>query len=515
MKVFFDTNVLIDVAVRTDEYPHSIKVVNEVMVHSGVSPWVSGISLNNIEYIVSKLGQRQKAYQLLQFIRDRFSIIPFRKSAFVRALNIGGPDFEDAIQMASAEQLGMDYIVTRNTDHFRESEVPAVTPSEFLEKWNAGDFDLVSGVPFLDLKAQHHQIYNEIDDRITDVITNTAFILGKHVEEFEENFAAAIGVKHCIGVGNGTDALFIAMKALGIGKGDDVITAANSFIATSEAITMTGAKVAFVDIDPQTYNISPEKIEEKISAMSREQKARLKAIIPVHLYGQPADMDPILDIAKKYNLFIIEDAAQAHLAEYKGKTVGTFGDIACFSFYPGKNLGAYGDAGAIVTDNKELATRARMIANHGRISKYDHEFEGVNSRMDGIQGATLNVKLRHLPEWTEMRRKAASIYNRLLNEQTDIITPKVAQYAKHVYHLYVIRTKEREKLQEYLKTKGISTGVHYPISLPNLMAYRYLGHSPSDFSVSSQYQDEILSLPMYPELKEEQVEYVVSCIADL
>jgi len=369
-------------------------------------------------------------------------------------------------------------------------------------------------IPLVDLKTQYHSIKFEIDQAIENVISDTAFINGKYAKEFEENFAKAIGIKYCIGVGNGTDALFIAMKAMGIGPGHEVITAANSFIATSEAITMTGAKVAFVDIDPQSYNISPESIEQKISTMSQGEKARLKAIIPVHLYGQPADMDAIIDIAKKHNLYVIEDAAQAHLAEYKGKTVGTLGDIACFSFYPGKNLGAYGDAGAIVTNNEELATRARMIANHGRIGKYDHEFEGINSRMDGIQAAILNVKLRHLPEWTEMRRKVASIYNKLLQGEKDIVTPRVAEYAKHVYHLYVIRTKEREKLQEYFRTKGISTGVHYPIALPNLLAYRYLGHHPEDFPLSSQYQDEILSLPMYPELEEDQSHYVVDSIKE-
>ena len=314
-----------------------------------------------------------------------------------------------------------------------------------------------------------------------------------------------IGVNYCLGVGNGTDALFIALKSLGVGSGDEVITAANSFIATSEAITMSGARVVFVDINPDTYNINVTKIEEKITP-------KTKAIIPVHLYGYPADMDPILEIAKNYNLFVIEDAAQAHLAESKGRIVGGIGDMGCFSFYPGKVLGAYGDAGAIVTNNKELATKARMIANHGRISKYDHEFEGVNSRMDGLQGAILNVKLNYLKEWIDSRRRNASIYHNLLIDLRNISIPREKPYNKHVYHLYVIRTKERNKLQEYLKETGISTGIHYPIALPNLLAYKYLGHTPSDFPVSSQYQCEILSIPMYSELKEDQIEYVVDCI---
>jgi dTDP-4-amino-4,6-dideoxygalactose transaminase len=360
-------------------------------------------------------------------------------------------------------------------------------------------------VPFVDLSAQFRTIKDEIGQAIQNVIIDNAFIKGKYVKEFEDNFAVAIGVKHCIGVGNGTDALVIALKAAGVGIGDEVITVANSFIATSEAITMSGAKVVFVDIDPDSYNIDVSKIEEKITS-------KTKAIIPVHLYGHPAHMDSILDIAKKYNLLIIEDAAQAHLAEYNRKIVGGIGDIGCFSFFPGKNLGAYGDAGAIVTNNDEFAGKAKMIANHGRISKYDHEFEGMNSRLDGIQGAVLNVKLRHLSTWTEKRRKAADRYVELIGDRPDINLPIEKTYAKHVYHLFVIRCSERNRLQEYLEKKGIVTGVHYPIALPNLMAYKYLGYSPKDFPVASRYQNEILSLPMYPELSEEQIQYIADCI---
>ena len=360
-------------------------------------------------------------------------------------------------------------------------------------------------IPLVDLKVQYHSIKHEIDQVVQDVIDNTAFINGMYVKEFEEAFACAIGVKHCIGVGNGTDALFLALKALEIGSGDEVITAANSFIATPEAITMTGAKVVFVDINPDTYNIDIAGTEAKITS-------RPKAIIPIHLYGQPADMAQILKMAEKHNIFVIEDAAQAHLAAYNGQIAGGIGNIGCFSFYPGKNLGAYGDAGAVVTNNDELAIKIRMLANHGRVGKYNHEFEGVNSRMDGIQGAVLSVKLRYLSSWTEKRRKAAAFYNELLKEKSNIVTPKEEEYAKHVYHLYVIRIKERDKLQKHLKEKGISTGVHYPIALPNLSAYKYLGHKPSDFPIASQYQDEILSLPMYPEIGADQIRYIADCI---
>ena len=288
-------------------------------------------------------------------------------------------------------------------------------------------------VPFVDLKAQYESIKPEIDAAISDVISKTAFVGGTFLASFEKAFANFCNVRNCIGVGNGTDALYLAVRALGIGPGDEVITVANSFIATSEAITAAGAKVVFVDINPATYNIDVTKIEEKVTP-------RTKAIIPVHLYGQPADMDPILAIAKKYNLKVIEDAAQAHGAEYKGRRIGSIGDVACFSFYPGKNLGAYGDGGAIVTNDDELDEKVRMIANHGRLDKYDHKLEGVNSRLDGLQAAILGVKLRHLPAWTEGRRRNAYLYNDYL-KGIGVVTPEEIKDVKAVYHLYVVRVK--------------------------------------------------------------------------
>ncbi|NIQ13814.1 MAG: aminotransferase class I/II-fold pyridoxal phosphate-dependent enzyme [Candidatus Dadabacteria bacterium] len=351
-------------------------------------------------------------------------------------------------------------------------------------------------IPFVDLKSQYENIREEINEAISEVISSCTFIGGPYLKSFESAFAMFCNVKHCVGVGNGTDALFIALKALGVGKGDEVITAANSFIATSEAITMTRARVVFVDINPMTYNIDTEKIEEKITP-------KTKAIIPVHLYGQPAEMDTIMEIARKYNLKVVEDAAQAHGAIYKGRHIGSIGDMASFSFYPGKNLGAYGDAGAIVTDDDELADKARMIANHGRKDKFNHEFEGVNSRLDGLQAAILEVKLRYLPEWTELRRKNAYYYNELLKD-TALITPLEIDNVKAVYHLYVVRVKNglRQKIQDHLKSKGIATGIHYPIALPNLNAYAYLNHKFDDFPEATKASHEILSLPMFPELKE-------------
>ncbi|HOD36085.1 MAG TPA: DegT/DnrJ/EryC1/StrS family aminotransferase [Syntrophales bacterium] len=367
-------------------------------------------------------------------------------------------------------------------------------------------------IPLVDLKSQYQSIQPEIDSVIAEVISKTAFIGGAHVNSFEKAFADFCNVKHCVGVGNGTDALFIALRILGIGAGDEVLVPANSFIATSEAVTLTGARVAFVDVNPITYNMNPDRLEDYLK---KRASSRLKAVIPVHLYGQPADMDPLLGLADRYGLKVIEDAAQAHGADYKGRRIGSIGHVACFSFYPGKNLGAYGDGGAIVTNDDDFATRARMFANHGRVDKYDHQVEGVNSRLDGLQAAILDVKLKHLLEWTEMRRKNAYLYNRCLRD-TGLITPAEMDGVKAVYHLYVVRTKKelRAKLQKYLETRGIATGIHYPIALPNLRAYAYLKHRGEDFPEATKASQEIFSLPMYPELTEAQISHISKAIGD-
>jgi dTDP-4-amino-4,6-dideoxygalactose transaminase len=338
------------------------------------------------------------------------------------------------------------------------------------------------------------------------VVSHSAFIGGPHVQAFEEAFAEFCEAKHCIGTGNGTDALFIALKSLGIGAGDEVITAANSFIATSEAITTAGARVVFCDINPQTYNIDVSRVEAKITP-------RTKAIIPVHLYGQPADMDPLLELARRHGLKIIEDAAQAHGACYKGQRVGSLGDVACFSFYPGKNLGAYGDAGAIITDNDELALKVRMFANHGRVDKYNHQIEGINSRLDGLQAAILSVKLKHLEEWTESRRRLASLYNELLAD-SEIVTPVESVDALAVYHLYVVRLGNgaRDAVCQEMLRRGIGVGIHYPIALPNLQAYSYLSEEERACPEATLASQEILSLPLYPELKESEAQYIAETL---
>lgn len=360
-------------------------------------------------------------------------------------------------------------------------------------------------VPFVDLKSQYRDLAVEIQSAISLVLEKTAFIRGEFVERFETDFASYCKLKHCLGVGNGTDALVIALKAVGIGPGDEVIVPANSFVATSEAVTNAGGRIVFADVDPQRYTIDVLDIRRKITP-------KTKAIIPVHLYGQPADMAAIRCLADEYSLKIVQDCAQAHGATENGKTLGEYGDVLCFSFYPGKNLGAYGDAGAILTDDDDIIHFARMYANHGRISKYDHEFEGVNSRMDGLQGAILSVKLPYLNKWTSQRRSIAQQYDYLLSGIDGITSPSAAAETLHVYHLYVVRCSARDVLKTFLSENGISTGIHYPIALPNLQAYRYLGHSASDFPVSSRLQQEILSLPIYPEMESDMVEYVVDCI---
>ncbi len=361
-------------------------------------------------------------------------------------------------------------------------------------------------IPFVDLKAQYDSIKDEMDEAIQRVLNTTSFIMGEELIKFEKEFALFCNAKYAIGVANGSDALILALRACGIGEDDEVITVPHTFIATTEAITHVGGKVVFVDIDPKTYIIDVSKIEEKINE-------KTKAIIPVHLYGQPADMDPIIELAKKYNLKAIEDAAQAHGAEYKGKKVGSIGDVACFSFYPGKNLGAYGDAGMITTNSEEIAKKVKLLRNHGRITKkYEHEIEGYSSRLDNLQAAILRVKLKYLNNWNDSRRNNAKKYNELLNNTAGIITPYEADYAKHVYHLYVIRTEERDKLREELKSKGIATGIHYPIPLHLQPAYNYLGHKKGNFPITEKASQEILSLPMFAELTEEQIEEIVEII---
>ncbi len=360
-------------------------------------------------------------------------------------------------------------------------------------------------IPFADLHAQYLSIKPQIDDAIAAVIRESAFIRGPYVERFETEFAEALGVPHCVSCANGTDALYIAMHALGVQAGDEVITTAHSWIATSETITQAGGRVVFCDTERDSFNIDAAQIESRITP-------RTVGIIPVHLYGQAADMDAIMAIARKHGLWVIEDCAQAHLARYKGRLVGTFGQAASFSFYPGKNLGAMGDAGAVVTGDRDLAQRMAMFARHGGLTKGQHLIEGINSRLDGMQAAILSVKLRHLDAWTRARRDKAAVYNAGLAGIASLETPAEGEGREHVYHLYVVRHDRRDELAAHLAAAGIQTVVNYPVALPFLPAYQRFGHVPRDFPNAWSNQGRILSLPIFPEMSASQQTHVAEAL---
>jgi len=362
-------------------------------------------------------------------------------------------------------------------------------------------------VPFLDLAAHHAPLRSEINAAIEEVIDCGAFSGGPFVAGFEEDFAAYSGCEHAIGVGSGTDALWLALLASGVGPGDEVITVPNTFMATAEAITYCGAKPVFVDVDELTYTMDPAVLESAITP-------RTKAIIPVHLFGQPADMDPILEIARSRGLVVIEDAAQAHGAEYKGRRAGSLGDAGCFSFYPGKNLGAFGEAGAVVTGNHELQKKIRILRDHGQIHKYHHTMVGWNARMDGIQAAVLDVKLRHLEKGNELRRSHAAKYDEALKGIEELITPSEAAYARHVYHIYAIRVRGRDEVIELLAEMGVACGIHYPVPIHLQDAYQSLGYEVGAFPIAERAARQFISLPMFPELTSAQVDIVAESLAE-
>jgi dTDP-4-amino-4,6-dideoxygalactose transaminase len=359
-------------------------------------------------------------------------------------------------------------------------------------------------VPFVDLQAQYREIKAEVDAAIARVLESAAFVLGREVEAFEAAFAEYTGARHCVGVSNGTAAVQLALMACGIGAGDEVIVPANTFFATAEAVSTAGATPVFVDADPVSYTIDPTKIEAAITE-------RTRAIIPVHLYGQAADLEPISELAARHNLFVIEDAAQAHGSLYRGRRVGALGRAGCFSFYPGKNLGAYGEGGAVTTNDADVARRVRLLRDHGSERKYHHEIIGYNFRLEGIQGAVLGVKLRHLDRWNELRRAHAARYDELLRGMP-LQLPREMEYARHVYHLYVVQAEARDSLQQTLSAAGVQTGIHYPIPVHLQRAYAALPYKRGDFPEAEEQAARILSLPMYPELRDEQLMRVAEAI---
>ncbi|MEW6729911.1 MAG: DegT/DnrJ/EryC1/StrS family aminotransferase [Acidobacteriota bacterium] len=362
-------------------------------------------------------------------------------------------------------------------------------------------------VPFVDLKAQYQSIQTEIDTAVLTVLSNCNFILGQEVDRFETDFAKYLQIGNVIGVSSGLDALRLTLEVFGIGVGDEVILPANTFIATALAVSAVGARPVLVDIDPDSYNIDPNRIEAAITAQTR-------AIMPVHLYGQPCDLDPILEIARDHNLRVIEDACQSHGACYRGRRSGTIGDIGCFSFYPGKNLGAYGDGGAVVTADAELAEKIRRLRNYGQRQKYYHSEKGLNARLDTLQAAVLGIKLKYLDQWNRCRVEHAKYYCQRLREVEQICTPELAPERDHIFHLFVVRVRERAQLQQFLAEQNITTIIHYPIPIHLQAAYQELGYQSGDFPVTERAADEILSLPIYAELQTEQIDYVTEKIAE-
>lgn len=513
MEILVDTSVLIALAVESDSDPYSHNLIDTLIDRSGFNLWVSAGAMPRLYDMVSKEQGRGEARDILRYVQRNFSIIPLRSSTISEAVNKSESNFEDQVQIVSAEAFKTDYIITRNPERFRNSSIPVLTPREFSKKLNAGKFDVITQVPFMDLKSQHHQVYNEIDDGITDIIANTGFILGKHVEEFEGRFAQAQEAKYCIGVSSGTAALHIALMALGIGPGDGVIVPVNTFIATAEAVSLCGAKPVFVDCD-EYYNLDVQKLREVLRRKAQGTRRKVKAVIPVHLYGAPANMDAIMALAEEFGLLVVEDCCQAHLAQWHRKKVGNFGVFGAFSFYPGKNLGAYGEAGALITNDEELYTKARMIRQHGETKRYHHSVIGHNYRMEAIQGAVLSAKLKFLEEWTEKRRENACLYDELLKGIESVQAPSEMDAAPCVYHLYVIRTDDRDGLREYLQQNGIATGLHYPVPLHLQDAYNELGYEKGDFPAAEKAAKRILSLPMYPELTEAQIRYVCDKIKE-
>jgi dTDP-4-amino-4,6-dideoxygalactose transaminase len=369
-------------------------------------------------------------------------------------------------------------------------------------------------IPIVDLKKQYAGIKKEVAAAVEKVLDSCQFILGDEVRNFETDAARYENKKYAVAVANGTDAILLALKAFGIKEGDEVITSTFTYFATAGAITHSGARPVFCDIDPRTYNISPEKLEELLRKPNTENRNPIKAVIPVHLYGQMADMDEILKVAKKYDLKVIEDAAQAFGAEYRDKKAGSLGDAGCFSFYPGKNLGAYGDAGMVVTDDKDIADSLQVYRNQGNKVKYHHTVIGYNSRMDTIQAAVLRVKLKYIDEWNEKRRAIAKFYDKKLKE-SDVVTPFVASGRDHIYHLYIIRLKgrqQKERVETQLNKKGIDARTYYPVPLHLQECFSYLGYKKGDFPAAEAAAEETLAIPIYPELTQEEQGFIVDAV---
>ncbi len=511
-RALFDVSIFEDVLNKREGEEESLRLLQ--LVNNGeVDGWISSLTTPLLYLLeVEKKGEKE-ARQSAGELTSSFAEVPLRRSINVNALINSGFKYDADLQFETALQFGLNTIVTRRKQDYRQGELAIVDPGEFFDLLNKnenGDAEEGAKVPFMDLSAQHHQVFNEIDERFADIIRNTGFILGKHVAEFEKEFAGQQGAEYCIGVSSGTDALHVALMALGIGYGDKVIVPVNTFIATAEAVSLCGAIPVFVDHD-EFYNIDCRMVEELFDSGRSD---GIKAIIPVHLYGQPAQMDKLSAISQKFGLAMIEDCCQAHLAEWQGKKVGNFGELGAFSFYPGKNLGAYGEAGALITNSTELYDKAMMVRQHGSVKQYHHSLVGHNYRMEAFQGAVLATKIKYLNGWSQKRRDNAQIYSELLIGVGDLILPEERPETLCVYHLYVIQTKHRNELRQFLKENNIITGQHYPVPLHLQEAYGELGGERGDFPVAESTSKRILSLPMFPELTVQQIKYVCDVVKE-
>ncbi|MEK7398065.1 MAG: DegT/DnrJ/EryC1/StrS family aminotransferase [Candidatus Poribacteria bacterium] len=501
-KILIDVNVFEDVLRKRAGWENSKDVI-ELVDKGYLEGWISSMTKVILYFWgirrSGEMGARKDSFD----ITISFNEIPLRSSINSKACSSNLPEFEDNIQIQSALEFSLDAIITRNKKHFQQDEIPVYIPEEFLEKYQAGEF-ATKDVPYVVINKQTRSIYNEVEKPISDVLLHGMYVLGNEVREFERMFADYCQVKYAIGLNSGTDALILAMKALDIGNNDEVITVPNSFLATASSIVLTGAKPVFVDVC-HDYNMDPELIEPAITE-------RTKAILPVHLTGRPADITPIMEIAKKHNLYVIEDCAQAIGAKYKDKRVGGFGDIGCFSLHPLKNLNALGDGGVITTDREDIYEYLLKARNHGLRNRDECDFWSYNSRLDTIQAAVLKVKMKYIDEWTEKRRLNAAHY---INNLKDIVkVPVEKEYERSVYHTFVIQAERRDELKGFLASKGIDTKIHYPIPIHLQAAAHSLAYKEGDFPVAEQQAYRILSLPMYPELMQEHLEYVVSVIRE-
>lgn len=506
LKVSLHTDVLMELSREVGLADDGRSPLMAVLQDDDFECWAPALCIAEAYKEICQQAGIEPARNMLRAIQDLVSNVPLRAATFADSLEQNIDSLEASAHLAANSLIGIDAVVSNTLDSSQVGGLECLTPSQLSTRKSEPKNVTV---PFLDLKAQFPKIYNEIDNRITDIMSKTGFILGPHVEEFERAFAAAQGSKHCVGVSSGTDALHLALMALGIGPGDKVIVPVNTFIATAEAVSLAGATPVFVDSN-EYYNIDTDAARRQLT--ESDPGDSIRAIIPVHLYGQPADLDGIAAIAKDFDLIVIEDAAQAHLAEYNGQCVGNMGAFGAFSFYPGKNLGAYGEAGALITNDDGLFETAKMLRAHGEATRYFHSAVGHNYRMEAIQGAVLATKVNHIAEWTEKRRRNARLYKQLLADVPQVQLPGEIESAKSSYHLFVIQVDDRDSLREFLDNHGIASGLHYPLPLHLQEAYKNLGYNKGDFPIAEAQAARIVSLPMYPELAAHQIEHVCSTI---